>query len=423
MTAGLRVLAAPDYELGPELAGDGSGRTWQAHDRRHDRPVVVKQPLTSEAVDVHRFLHEARLLATLQHPGIIPVYESGLLPDGRPFFAMRHVEGQRLVRVVLAATTFGERLALLPRLIGVADALAYAHARGVVHCDIRPENVLVGAHGETLIVNWGRAREVGACSGETRPADPRSDVYSLGTVLYFTLTGRSSQEGASPPPLASVEPSAPADLAAIVARATAPDPADRYAHAGTLAEDLKRFANGRLVRAHRYSLAALAGRWARRRLGAVVVAAAALLALASVGVVSFVRVAHQRDAAIAAQQRARTLSESGAQVTGFLIDRLYPRLQAAGRLQALVGLGAQVEAYYAALAQESIDAPTLSRRAGALAVLADVERDQGDQAQAERLYRASLSLMEQHRSRFGDEPSMRERRSQVERRLRPPQRP
>jgi serine/threonine-protein kinase len=282
---------------------------------------------------------------------------------------------------------------------------------------------MVGAHGETLIVNWGRAREMGACTGETQPADPRSDVHALGTVLYFTLTGRAPQEGASPPPLTSVEPSAPADLAAIVARATAPDPADRYADAGELAEDLKRFANGRLVRAHTYSLAARAGRWARRRLGALVVAAAALLALVSIGVVSFVRVAHQRDAAVAAQQRARTLNESGAQVIGFLVDRLYPRLQARGRLQALVGLGAQVERYYDALAQDPIDSATLSQRAGALALLADVERDRGNRPQAERLYGASLAMMEEHRSRFGDEAAMRERRSQIERRLHPAGRP
>jgi eukaryotic-like serine/threonine-protein kinase len=422
MIAPLRAVPASDYELGPELARGRTGQILQAHDHRHDRPVAIKRPLHGDVTHLERFVREARMAARLEHPGIIPVYESGLFPDGRPFFAMKHVEGRRLGEVVGSTRTFAERLALLPRLIAVADALGYAHERGIVHRDLGPKNVLVGAHGETLIMDWGLARDVGVPTDgpDDEPADPRGDVQSLGALLYFTLAGRSPVDGpAGPPPLIAVEPSTPPDLAAIVARAMARDPQDRYASAGELAADLKRFATGGLVSAREYSIAALARRWARRRLGAVVVGGAALAAVLLVGVVSFVRVARDRDAALAAEQRARTLSQSGAHMIGFLLDRLYPRLEAIGRLGALSGLGGQVQAYYGALAEGTpLDAGTLSQRAGALALLGDVERGQGNGQQAESLYRASLAMVEEQRSRFGDDAGLRERRERLESRLR-----
>jgi serine/threonine protein kinase len=276
-----------------------------------------------------RFEREVKLAARLQHPGVVPVYDAGFWPSGEPFLVMKLVLGQSLARVIKDADTHADRLALLPQVIAAAEAVAYAHDQGIVHRDLKPSNILVGAFGETVVVDWGLAKDLragGGAEGEQREqatgdrrqatgeagdtaagavigtpsymspeqaagraVDPRADVYALGAILYYVLAGTPPQPASSDPagaparlvPLASLEPRLPPDLLAIVDKALAGDAARRYPSAFELADDLKRFAGGQLVAARRYSPLARAGRFAARNPAAVAVAAAALLIAAA----------------------------------------------------------------------------------------------------------------------------------------------
>jgi hypothetical protein len=422
------------------------GQIVRAVDRRHGRPVAIKRPLSADGAALERFVREARMAARLSHPGIVPVYEAGILPSGEPFFAMKQVEGRNLGDIVRATRSFQERLALLPNLIAVADALAYAHDRGVVHRDVTPTNVLVGAHGETLIIDWGVAKELGASGVGMVPmpspalaereltatrgvvgtprymspeqargavADLRSDVYSLGAVLHFELSGRPPYAGVhaaaprdvlsgAPPPLARLAPEVPRDLASIVARAMARAPEARYANAGEVADDLKRFVAGGLVSARAYSLGALLRRWARRRRAALTAATASVVAIAVIAALSYADTARERDAVLAAQRRSEAFSAGGERLVAFLIDRLHEKLLAIGRLDALAGLGPEIERYYEAVAASTpTDAMSSDHSVRALTVFADVERDRGNLEQARRLVRAALAMLDERARRFG----------------------
>jgi serine/threonine protein kinase len=212
------------YVIGNELARGGMGRILRARDRRLGRAVAIKEMLASQSPGARaRFEREVRITARLQHPSIVNVLEAGEWPDADPFYVMKLVSGESLDRAIARAETLEQRLALLPNVIAVVDALAYAHAQGVIHRDLKPGNVLVGEFGETVVIDWGLAKELtstshegdgdapagaSASGGETvagsvvgtpaymppeqaegDPADQRSDVYALGAILYQTVTG------------------------------------------------------------------------------------------------------------------------------------------------------------------------------------------------------------------------------------------
>jgi eukaryotic-like serine/threonine-protein kinase len=284
------------YEVAGEVARGGLGRILQARDRRLDRPVALKQLIQDTALGAHRFLREALVTARLQHPAIVPVYEAGRWPDGEPFYAMKLVNGRSLKEVIGEARGLNERLALLPNVIAVVDAIAYAHSQGVIHRDLKPSNVLIGPFGETVVIDWGLAKDlrateeaqqgpvgaapvwsepltlVGAVVGTPHYMPPeqargeevaeRADVYALGALLYHVLAGAPPYRGADssqvlaevltqpPASLEQLQPGLPEDLAAVVHKAMARDPAQRYPTAQELAEDLKRFQTGKLVQAH-----------------------------------------------------------------------------------------------------------------------------------------------------------------------------
>jgi tetratricopeptide (TPR) repeat protein len=316
VTAGLALVSARRYEPLGELARGGGGRIVRARDLAFDRIVALKEPLDP----VHgaaRLRAEAAILASLQHPSIMPIYDCGTHLDGVPFFAMKLVEGRSLREVIHDAPTLEQRLALIPQVVAVAEAVAYAHAQGVIHRDLKPANVLVGAFGETIVIDWGIAKASGrepdaiedpeapATDRPARPAaaatrtgaiigtpaymapeqargervDARADVYALGAILYYVLAGAApfcTAPGrdvlaavlAGPPdPIDQLQQQVPADLAAIVTKAMARDPAERYPTAAGFAEDLVRFQTGRLVAARRYSLIARGRRLVRRRAG------------------------------------------------------------------------------------------------------------------------------------------------------------
>src|SRR5262249_51946843 len=246
------------------------------------------------------FLLEAEVTGGLEHPGIVPVYGLGTHRDGRPFYAMRFIRGDSLKEAVerfhadqSLKTDPGRRSLelrkLLRRFTAVCNAIAYAHSRGVLHRDIKPGNIIVGRHGETLVVDWGLAKATGKAelgaeertlmptsasgSAETLPGSamgtpaymspeqargdlehlgPRSDVYSLGTTLYCLLAGRPPFEGdvgdvlrkvqaGNIPPPRTLDPSIDRALEAVCLRAMAPKPERRYASARDLADDVERW--------------------------------------------------------------------------------------------------------------------------------------------------------------------------------------
>ena len=340
------------YEFGDEHARGGLGKIMLAHDRELDRKVAVKELLRQGNTAQARFVREAMITARLEHPAIVPVHEAGRWLSGEPFYAMKLVAGRSLSEVIKDTSTLEERLALLPNIIAVADAIAYAHSELVIHRDLKPSNVMVGAYGETVVIDWGLAKdlarpdeaadllagpyrvpandgltEVGVVIGtpaymppeqaDGLPVDERADVYALGAMLYHLLSGVAPYAASSsrqalaavlegpPEPIEDCASGIPVDLAAIVGKAMARELKARYRTAEELAEDLKRFQNGRLVEAHHYSRAQLVRRWVSRRRGVVTASAVALLVVILVVAFSFQRVLEQRDLA---QKSAHSLA-------------------------------------------------------------------------------------------------------------------
>ena len=347
------VSALPDLGLTPvprelylvegEIARGGMGRILAARDRRLGRPVALKELLSTSPELARRFEREALMTARLQHPSIVNVHEAGRWPSGEPFFAMKRVVGKPLDAVVREAATLEDRLALLPKVLAVAEAMAYAHEQGVIHRDLKPANVLVGAFGETVVVDWGLAKdllreggfeeegqgqEVESSDGLTvvgtvmgTPAymapeqargervDERADVYALGAILYTVLAGAPPYVGPSstavleevlkgpPVPLEQRQGGLPEDLLALVRKAMAVAKGARYRTAREFAEDLRRYQTGQLVGAHRYSPGQLLRRWVRKHRTVVGVAAAAAVTLAVGGALAFRRVQAERDLA------------------------------------------------------------------------------------------------------------------------------
>ncbi|WP_224371901.1 protein kinase domain-containing protein [Hyalangium versicolor] len=354
----LPLVQLDRYDISGEFAHGAIGRILQARDRHLGRPVAIKELITRGGEVEARFVAEALITARLQHPSIVPVYEAGRWATGEPFFAMKFVKGRSLADVISEKRTLQERLALLPHVLAVAEAIAYSHTERIIHRDLKPANVLVGAFGETVVIDWGLAKDLtqdtsdeatlpvtpkGADPSLTqlgmvvgtpaymppeqaagRPVDERADVYALGAILYHLLAGtRPYDSGSSAqvidqvvrgPPLAlnQRQKGIPADLLAIVAKAMARDPAERYATARELAEDLRRFQTGQIVGAHAYSLGERFWRWVRRYRAVVSVTAVALLILAVMGTAGVLRVMAERDRAEAAQlqtlQRADELT-------------------------------------------------------------------------------------------------------------------
>src|SRR5262245_26271101 len=326
--------------LRPHARG-GLGAVFVALDAELNREVALKQILDHHADDPtsrQRFLLEAEVTGGLEHPGIVPVYGLGTYADGRPFYAMRFIRGDSLTEAIerfhadealkkYVGRRSLELRKLLRRFTDVCNAIAYAHSRGVLHRDIKPGNIIVGKHGETLVVDWGLAKATGRAhavgeertlvpgsgggSAETLPGSalgtpgymspeqargeldrlgPRSDVYSLGATLYGLLTGqppfqgddigavlRAVQQGDFSAPR-RVDPSIDPALEAVCLKAVAASPGDRYATARALADDVERWAADEPVAAWCEPVSVRARRWARRNRTAVAAALVALVA-------------------------------------------------------------------------------------------------------------------------------------------------
>jgi tetratricopeptide (TPR) repeat protein/tRNA A-37 threonylcarbamoyl transferase component Bud32 len=321
-TIAYRPEARDRYALTRLHAKGGLGQVWLAHDRELGRHVALKELRPERAGDqvLHaRFLEEAQVTGQLEHPGIVPVYELARRDaDGRPYYTMRFIKGRTLAE---AAREYHRRreevgaapldlAGLLNAFVGVCNAIAYAHSRGVIHRDLKPQNVVLGDFGEVVVLDWGLAKLVGReettedlasiALGESdmhtatiagqvlgTPAymapeqaeggsvDRRSDVYGLGAILYEILTGRppftESETRAllrrvvTEPPARPREivPTTPRPLESVCLKALSKAPSQRYASATELADEVRHFLADEPVRVYREPLPARAGRWMR----------------------------------------------------------------------------------------------------------------------------------------------------------------
>src|SRR3569623_1876963 len=158
------------YEQVAEQGRGGLGRVVRAVDKRLGRTVAAKELLRNDDWHEARFVREALITARREHPGIVPVHEAGRWPNGDPYYVMKLVEGRTLKELMASQRTPRERLGLLPHLIAEADAVGYARSEGVVHRDVKPSNELVGSYGETIVVDWGLARDIKRDIAEPLPA-------------------------------------------------------------------------------------------------------------------------------------------------------------------------------------------------------------------------------------------------------------
>jgi hypothetical protein len=348
------------------LGQGGMGRVDALHDARLDRDVARKVVQASDPVAWARLVREARITARLEHPGIVPVYDAGQTPDGQPYYTMRIIRGRTLSDAIAAAHAPGaapsERFALVRHFLDACHAVAFAHSAGVIHRDLKPQNILVGAFGETQVADWGLARAVDeedpawmsvsqASAGGALPGTvvgrsvgtpgymspeqsdgaahgKASDVFSLGVVLREILTGsRAGELGGAPP-----------ELGAIVLKATNPDRDARYPHAKALADDVARWMDGRRVDAYTYSSWELLRRLVTAWRAPLATAGVALVVLAAVAAEAWRANAVERDRALVAEAAMRSTARDlwrDRAVASMVADDRASALGAAGSALAL----------------------------------------------------------------------------------------
>jgi len=301
------------YSLESEQARGGMGRIVLVHDDHFGRHVAlkellpqalgisdnheVKQETPTNSPGAIRFLEEARITAQLEHPSIVPIYEQGRRTDGTMYYTMKFVQGHTLKKAIMEANTLDDRIGLLPRYLHICQAMAYSHSRGIIHRDIKPDNIMLGQFDETVLLDWGLAKSISddeqvverppeatpnpdskisskanteygtiigtpsymapeQAKGEVDIIDGRIDVFALGIVLFEILTGdspyqtESDQETfeqlCSSDPMPDVrigDPSVPPELVDICKRALEKDVTERYQTVLELAEDLEKFHN------------------------------------------------------------------------------------------------------------------------------------------------------------------------------------
>jgi serine/threonine-protein kinase len=325
------------YRLSRLHATGGLGRVWLAHDSSLGRDVALKELRPDRAAGPAmsaRFLKEAQITGQLEHPGIVPIYDLGRGPQDRsPFYTMRFVRGRTLAEAVASYHRRSregqvgplELRELLGAFVGVCNAVAYAHARGVLHRDLKPQNVVLGDYGEVIVLDWGLARLLSPAAGCGEPAaapvtaeaevkatvqgevlgtpafmapeqaegrldqlGPATDVYGLGAILYELLTGQ--------PPFTAPETTAvlrqvihelPARPRAIVAetdraleavclKALAKRSVDRYASAKELADEIQRWLADEPVSAYCEPWMVRSGRWVRHHRATMLATVAAV---------------------------------------------------------------------------------------------------------------------------------------------------
>ncbi len=308
-----RILVGIDTHIGREVAIKELLFPGQSSDE--GGMINGKKPLRDSANI--RFLREARLAGQLQHPSIIPIYEIGQRPDGSLYYTMRHVGGVNLGDAILNAKSLAGRLKLLPHFLDLCNAIAFAHSQGVIHRDIKPDNIIIGEFGETVVLDWGLAkmrtgddpggRRIAAeiqqltqgdthtiagqalgtpaymppeqARGEVDRIDEQSDVYSLGVVLFEILVGSPPWSGniydvlhkvvhEPVPDILTLQPAAPRDLAKLAALALQKNKAQRLRSVNDLVEGLEEYLSGEKSGGQR-PLELFASLFANRRKGVI----------------------------------------------------------------------------------------------------------------------------------------------------------
>ncbi len=332
------------YQIVAEHGRGGLGRVYRARDKELGRDVALKELLHRGTSSELRFFREALITARLEHPGIVPIHEAGRWPDGTPFYAMKLVAGRPLKELIDDCKTLEDRLALLPNVIAVADAIAYAHDHKIIHRDLKPSNVIVGEFGETVVIDWGLAKDIAAGPDDPagdptpdgpyrkapaddgvtvagtilgtpaymspeqargEPVDERADVYAIGAMLYQLCTGAALHRDHVRHAVKTMRANRiETDLVAIVVKATAEQSEARHTDARALSVDLHAFAAGARILSRHYSLFALLEHWLRRHRRAAIISLAISVVAFIAASWSIATILNERDRARDAQIKA-----------------------------------------------------------------------------------------------------------------------
>jgi serine/threonine protein kinase len=285
-------LSGTRYTLVRHIARGGMGAVYLVEDANLERQVAMKvldTTIESEELSV-RLRKEARIVATLEHPGIVPLHDVGVLPDGRLYYTMKFVQGKQLDEYVTPGMSIAERLRIFQK---ICEAVAFAHSKHIIHRDLKPQNVMVGSFGEVLVMDWGVAKHLDSESavtapiagtssgktttlhgtvigtpaymspeqqrGETNTVDERSDVFSLGAILHFLLTGVSPAQFSGS--LRKANPKIHKSIEAVCCKALSPNHNERYGSVADLSMDITHFLDGEPVGAYRESILEKLDRW------------------------------------------------------------------------------------------------------------------------------------------------------------------
>jgi serine/threonine protein kinase len=305
------------YTVLEEIGRGGMGAVYLAIDEALGREVAIKVPNEVSSAAVERRLEfEARVLAALEHPGIVPIHDTGRLADGRLFYVMKRVRGRTLQDHLRDLPDLTERLRVFER---ICEPVAFAHACGIIHRDLKPDNVMVGSFGEVMVMDWGVAKHLNAgpmprgirdeleadggthagtligtrgfmppeqACGEAGAVDCRADVYSLGAILFLLLTGTPPAAEGDPARSIGWHHELPKPLRAICTRALSADPAQRYQSVTDLAADVGRYRAGHAVLAYEESALERMARFARTYRTAILLILAYIIMRAAVAMMA-----------------------------------------------------------------------------------------------------------------------------------------
>ncbi|MFP6764112.1 MAG: serine/threonine-protein kinase, partial [Planctomycetaceae bacterium] len=306
-----------EYELLQEIARGGMGVVYKARQSRLNRIVELKMILSGQLAsqdDVQRFYIEAEAAASLEHPGIVPIYEIGE-HEGQHFFSMGFIDGAGLdVQVKDGPMAPREAAAVTQQ---VCEAIAYAHSQNVIHRDLKPANVLIDGTGQAKVTDFGLAKKTDAdsgltgtgqilgtpgymppeqASGETDTIGPAADIYSLGAILYALLTGRPPFQSANvmdtlvavleqePVTPRQLNPALDQDLETICLKCLEKDAGRRYATTDELVAELGRYLNGEPIHARPIGKLERGWRWCKRKPALAGLVALAVLLLLTLGI-------------------------------------------------------------------------------------------------------------------------------------------